>query len=187
MGEGGIKMKLKRLTAILLTCAVLFACIFFVSGCKITSANQQARGEFFTLSEAYENGEITRQDLLSIAYYANGGMIIGENIEQYPADFVPTPKEPAVLDKKTENMIKTAYIKKIEVENSTPEEDKIINDYDYELSVDYYGKYGEYYAIRIAIDDDGEYPDHVVWVTVDGVGYWYNPYGGYIYMFKNKS
>ena len=48
-----MKLKLKTLTAILLTCITLFACVFAVSGCKLTLSKTRERdwSEYFDLSD----------------------------------------------------------------------------------------------------------------------------------------
>ncbi|MBP5308888.1 MAG: hypothetical protein J6Z34_07120, partial [Clostridia bacterium] len=72
---------------------ILCLVLFIPAGCG------KYEGEFYPLNEVYENGEISRQDLLSIIYHYHGE-IIEKNKEQYPEDFFPTPKDPEELDKK---------------------------------------------------------------------------------------
>ena len=166
---------MKRIITFLLTSVMLFACVFGLCGCKTSSAKDAMTGEFFELKDIYESGEITRQDLLSIAYYSNHG-IPNENKEQYPEDFEPTPKNPVELDKKAEKTIAKNYMFEIGC------------DFEYECVINYYGKYGEYYAVKVMIEiPDAAYPDEIYWVEIDGVGYYCSPYTRYIIMYKNNS
>ena len=65
---------------------------------------QKLQGRFYTLKEAYNGGLISKADLMSIAYYHNGGRQYNEEI--MGEDFVPAPKTPEKLSPATENAIK---------------------------------------------------------------------------------
>ena len=122
-------------------------------------------GEFYDLNEVYENGEITRQNLLSIIYYINGG-IIEENKEQYPEDFVPISKEPEELDESTVQEIGNAYKNQLKKENK-----KLYADV--RTEVKYYGTYKDYICVGIRIEIPGVSFGTVDWkITVDGISYW---------------
>ena len=112
---------------------------------------------FYYLKELYESGEITRQDLLTIAYYANDG-ISAQNAEQYPEDFVPTPKDPETLDENEIAAIENALSELLSEENGGEIEAEFYA---------YHGKYGEYLAVSLK-DDRSAW----LWITdyvVDGV------------------
>ncbi len=68
---------------------------------------QKLQGRFYTLKEAYNGGLISKADLMSIAYYHNGGRQYNEEI--MGEDFVPAPKTPEKLSPATENAIKLTY------------------------------------------------------------------------------
>ena len=156
---------MKKLTTMFLAC-VLSLALFIPAGCG------RYVGEFYDLNEVYENGEISRQDLLSIIYHYHGN-IIEENKEQYPEDFVPTPKDPEELDKKTEDIIAKAYKNKRGYKNK------------WKHSVFYYGTYGDYIAVVVQVQvPNVDYIEQIIYVTIDGVCYWTTPYSGYIYMYK---
>ncbi|MDE6075037.1 MAG: hypothetical protein K2G26_01215, partial [Clostridia bacterium] len=59
------------------------------------SPDSYISGEFYTLQEAYDNGYLTLEDLLSIAYYHNGG--ITGNEELISLDFTPKQKNPECI------------------------------------------------------------------------------------------
>ena len=62
-----MKLTLKRILTSVLAGVMLLGAIFMTSGCK----EKKPQGEIFRLTTAYNNGYITRNDLLSIAYYNN--------------------------------------------------------------------------------------------------------------------
>ena len=59
---------------------------------------------FYTLQEAYETGYLTREDIMSIAYYHNGGRVYNEGIMS--EGYTPIPKTPQELSEDTVNKIK---------------------------------------------------------------------------------
>lgn len=89
-------------------------------------------GKFYTLEEAYNLNLITKDDLKSIAYYFN-------KVESN--DFVPKPKNPESIDKKTERLIKKTYLRDILEEPGL----SIKGVHIYE----YYGTYNGCIALRI--------------------------------------
>ncbi|MBP5308348.1 MAG: hypothetical protein J6Z34_04340 [Clostridia bacterium] len=153
---------MKKFTTLFLV-FILALALFLPMGCE----NYEKK--FYTLDEVYENGEITRQNLLSIIYYINGG-IIEENKEQYPEDFVPTPKDPEELDENTERAIENAYNNQLKKENKKLYADVIIEE------VRYYGTYNDYICVGIRIEIPGvSFGDVVFQETIDGVSYWRTP------------
>ena len=62
------------------------------TGCGI------AKGSFYSLQAAYENGWLTQEDLKTLAYYWNG--------ESDDENFTPKPKTPETLDAKTEKAMR---------------------------------------------------------------------------------
>lgn len=128
----------------------------------------EEHGDFYSLGEVYESGEITRQDLLSMIYYYYG-YIIRENKEQYPEDFAPTPKYPAELDDETKREIENAYQNKFKKENEKLYSDVI-------AEAEYFGTYNDYICVEINIIIPGVGVGEVVWkINVDGVSYWEAP------------
>ena len=72
---------------------------------KLTEETKSV-GSIYTVQEAYDNGWLTQEDLLSIAYYHNGGRFHNEEIMS--EGYLPAPKIPEVLSGITESKIKRA-------------------------------------------------------------------------------
>ena len=123
-------------------------------------------GTFYSLTEAYEEGLITYEDLLSIAYYKNGGTRRNETL--MGEDYEPIPKEP--LDEEVEWRIKETVAEKWrkkgkeelkskgkELKEGDPLDEILLSVYKAELnaSVDdvtirgYYGTYGDCIAVMM--------------------------------------
>lgn len=77
-------------------CAVMAIVLFC---CGVAGCAPRSEGIFYTLEEAYEVGWLTRDDLMSIAYYHNGGKQYNESI--MGEDYTPKPKEPQELSEST--------------------------------------------------------------------------------------
>ena len=98
-------------------------------------------GEFYFLEDAYDNGWLTQEDIMSIAYYHNRGRWYNEDI--MPENYAPQPKMPEVLSDKTQLKIKSVSAKALrEFQNiKNAEADDII-------ITEYYGTYGDCVAVR---------------------------------------
>lgn len=114
-------------------CLVLLLCSAGIfSGCAVG-------GKLYTMKEAYEYGTISREALMSIAYYHNGGREYNEAI--MGEDYRPIEKDPAQLSEREENDIKAVFAQ-AETENNKGE---VTRAEDIEL-VCYYGVYDGCYA-----------------------------------------
>ena len=130
-------------------------------------------GTFYFLTEAYELGLITQEDLLSIAYYCNGGT--KNNEELMGEDYEPIPKEPLELSQATTKRICRAIADKKEKE-SLHNAKYTGNDF---RIYGYYGKYGNGYAIWYDYYSDDPDLSEVTgftstWREVCGVMIFYN-------------
>ena len=107
---------------------------------SLQSEEKESTGSFYTLQEAYDNGWLTQDDIMSIAYYHNGGRAYNEEIMS--ETYQPAPKMPEVLSEETELKIKITvaegYRQKYKEKDATPEEITI---------KEYYGTYGDCVAI----------------------------------------
>ena len=70
---------MKKVITYFLISALTLCMLSAFSGCNKKTNEDEADedevyGELYTLQEAYDNGYISRQDLLSIAYYNNSGI-----------------------------------------------------------------------------------------------------------------
>lgn len=61
---------MKRLKLLI---GMLLAACLFVAGMFAGCAQEEPEGEFHSVREAYESGLLTKEDVMSIAYYHNGG------------------------------------------------------------------------------------------------------------------
>ena len=73
-----------------------------------SSVVEEELGKFYSLQEAYDNGWLTREELLSIAYYYHGRY---GNEEIMDENYVPLPKTPETLDEEMDLEIRQAYAK----------------------------------------------------------------------------
>ncbi len=126
-----------RIAGILLGGALLFAVSFGLAGCR-QEEPEGITGSFYRLQNAYDEGLLTQNDLLSIAYYRNGGRTYNENVMS--VDFIPIPKNPEVLDEKIDRAICLTFLEK---------RGKGEEDLDKVLVLGYYGCYGEGIAVMV--------------------------------------
>ena len=96
---------MKKLLSVLLALISATCIAFAFGGC---GKGDIEAGTFYTVTEAYENGWLTREEVMSIAYYHNGGNRYNEDIMD--ENYTPLPKTPKVLSKKTENSIKQTHL-----------------------------------------------------------------------------
>ena len=143
---------MKKTVKTFLCCILLFILCLPLGGCvKSTIVNEKKemewetpvkQGEFYTLEQAYDAKLVSKEDLLSIAYYYQGRKwneeIIAEN-------FSPKVKEPDVLDEKTIDAIKETVVAILCEEVETMDFKKGYVNY-----LAYYGTYNDAVAIRIA-------------------------------------
>lgn len=134
-----------------------------VAGCNKTTST----GALYTVKEAYENGWLTKDDLMSIAYYHNNGRWHNEEIMD--ETYEPIPKTPEVLSKKTESKIKNAAA--AEYREKYDDEEAVAKGF---TITEYDGTYGDCVAIMMRDVYSGE--AGIVWTdTVAGVNF---SYGG---------
>ena len=115
-----------------------------------SSVVEEELGKFYSLQEAYDNGWLTREELLSIAYYYYeekfprlGGRYGNEEIMD--ENYTPLPKTPETLDEEMDLEIRKAYVK-----GNIYRVDTV------EIEV-YCGTYGE--CIAVFMHGEGGYPD----------------------------
>ena len=141
-----------------------------------TDGAKSEKGVFYTVTEAYENGYLNYQQLMSIAYHRNGGTEGNEAI--MGGNYKLLPINPVELSTATENAIKQTYIdtflKKYEEANIA------------EIHIEnYYGTYKGCVAVIMTSDYFG-YTAAVWTETVDNVNIVYN-YGNRIYIWVPES
>lgn len=107
-------------------------------------------GKFLYLDEAYENGYLTQEDLIFIAYIYNHGRDGNEAI--ISEDYTPNHKDPRELSNKTVNRIKQTYLSNVIGDKTVS--DKYINLFAY------YGTYNG--AVVIGITDNYNCYDKII-------------------------
>ena len=111
----------------------------------IASCTPYAEGTFYTMEEAYENGWLTQEDILSIAYYYNQGT--DGNEELMGENYAPKPMVPETLDEERVNQIKRTYLNEV---IAMPE-----GTFEHVIIRAYYGTYHENIVIHITDDYHG--------------------------------
>ena len=101
----------------------------------------QSSGEFVSLLDAYAEGGVTREDLLSMTYYSAGKR--HNKDEVFGEDYQPIPRVPATLDEPTRRAIIMDYYLSVSSNprdwNTTPDDIVLL----------YFGTYGEYTAVHV--------------------------------------
>jgi len=103
-------------------------------------SGELSEGPFYSLQTAYDNGWLTQEDLMSIAYYNNGGREYNEEI--MPEDYAPQAKTPEILDEPTNLAIKQS------VWEESFKEDNPHNITTNDIGVSYYGIYKNCVAVK---------------------------------------
>ncbi|HIZ24835.1 MAG TPA: hypothetical protein H9812_05140 [Candidatus Gallimonas intestinigallinarum] len=134
----------KKWLAFVAACMSLVATVL-VAGCTQEQQYAASVGNFYSLEEAYENGWLTRDDILSIAYYYNQGAegneaLMGES-------YAPEPTAPEMLDEERANQIKRTYLNDV---IAMPE-----GTFEHVIIRAYYGTYHENIVIHITDDYHG--------------------------------
>lgn len=156
-------------------CKKLLACVTavlslvataLVAGCASGQQYAESVGSFYSLEDAYKNGRLTQDDLLSIAYYYNQGTkgneaLMGEN-------YAPNPMVPATLDEERANQIKRTYLNEV---IGMPE-----GTFEHIVIRAYYGTYGG--SVVMNITDDYHGYDYVFEPEYEIGGVWFYEYVG---------
>ena len=134
---------MKKTKVLFIAFAMFLSLSLILLGCDnaTEAVYEEPEYEFYSLQELYHSGEISRQDLLTIAYYNNYGTT-EKNEDKYPEDFVPTPKDP--------DSIEDSVIKKIDTDYTAKAREKLTeNREDFFFSLrTYIGKYGDYIVFK---------------------------------------
>ncbi len=151
---------MKKLLSVLLVITLFLSMCVLSSGCGI--CGEKAPLGFSDLKRARDIGILTQEDLLSIAYYHNGGREGHETI--MPEDYQPKDKNPGTLSEDLENVIKLEYLTQIRQPTGTTIEDIQI--------YAYYGAYNGCPAVLVGYNNEENQADACV-ETVDNVNFNY--------------
>ena len=125
-------MKRVKILAVILALAAL--CMGMVSGCDNgKDGSEIGEGSFYTLQEAYDAGYLTKEEIMSIAYYHNGGRVYNEDIMS--EDYTPIPKVPQALSENVSYKIRetvASELRRSNIKNAKADGVNIIH---------YYGTY----------------------------------------------
>lgn len=147
---------MKKLLSFLLVPVCLLLCAV---GCGKNDEKTE-EGNFYTVTEAYEKGYLTREQVMSIAYYHNGGR--SQNEEIMSEDYQPLPQTPKKPSEETDKFIKNSFYNSEywnQYSDSCTKED---------IFYTYYGTYDK--AIVLKIGAGIEAVGDVVWEeNVDGI------------------
>ena len=145
---------------------VLLVAAVVVAGCGPEQQYAASVGNFYSLEEAYENGWLTQEDILSIAYYYNQGT--DGNEELMGENYAPNPMVPETLDEARVNQIKRTYLNEV---IAMPE-----GSFEHVFIPAYYGTYHENIVIHITDDYHGY--DYVFEPEHEIGGVWFYDYVG---------
>lgn len=133
---------------------LLFSCLFI--GCGSTN------GTFYTLNEAYEDGLITRENVMNIAALRTGSVMTILNTDQPPWEFEEVDFTAVEPDAPLDNALKKQIVKDFKASKK----DKLA---DCEIFA-YYGTYGDYIALEISFSYvDIAVPDVMRELSVDNI------------------
>ena len=146
--------------------SIWMAVCLLVLPAVLAGCGPKTYGTFYTLQEAYDNGYLTREDLMSIAYYKNGGRRYNESI--MPEDYAPIPKNPEELSESTSLRICSTAAADWNAEY--PDDDATAEDFWIDH---YYGTYGN--CVAVMMRDNLSETTGVVWIgIVADVSFSYN-------------
>lgn len=150
---------MKKLLSLLLVPVCLLLCAV---GCGKNDEKTE-EGNFYTVTEAYEKGYLTREQVMSIAYYHNGGR--SHNEEIMSEDYQPLLKTPEKLSEVTDKAIRKNYLEIY----LTQEEEATLSDVKLE---EYNGTYNDCVAVMIEATYIG-YPQSTHTEKIDGINIYY--------------
>ena len=152
---------MKKVISILFLFVLVISIAFAFTGC-----GKEETGTFYTVTEAYEQGYLTREDVMSIAYYNNGG--IEHNEEAMDGYFKPLPISPEELSVKTEKAIKQTHFNLHWKDRDLDELEKLIGG-KLEITIEkYYGTYKGCVAVMVT-DTYSGYAGEVWYEEVDKI------------------
>lgn len=133
---------------------LLFSCLFI--GCGSTN------GTFYTLNEAYEDGLITRENVMNIAALRTGSVKTILNTDKTPWEFEEVDFTAVEPDAPLDNALKKQIVKDFKASKK----DEIA---ECEIFA-YYGTYDDYIAVEISYSYvDIAFPDVMRELSVDNI------------------
>jgi len=137
-------MKKIKLIGLLVLVGVMIMPVLFFAGCGNSEdrcADVVSYGNFYTLQMAYDKGLITFEDLLDIAYFHGGGVILNGEVFNH----TPRPKLPEELSTEMNRKIRQSHLARL---CGWGELSAGIDN----ISLDYYGTFND--AVALMVHDD---------------------------------
>ncbi len=134
---------MKKLLSFLLVPVCLLFC---AAGCG-KNDEKTKEGNFFTVTEAYEKSYLTREQVMSIAYYHNGGR--SQNEEIMSEDYQPLLKTPEKLSEVTEVSLRQTYIDHRWKEEDLKANEELAGEKLQVTIFEYNGTYGDCIAVMM--------------------------------------
>lgn len=146
-------MKKLKILAVVLALGVL--CMGVLSGCDNGKDGlETGEGTFYTLQKAYDEGYLTKEEIMSIAYYHNGGRVYNEEIMS--EKYTPIPKVPKELSENVSYKIRetvASELRRSNIKNAKADGVNIVH---------YYGTYDGAVAVIVTHSYLGDSPAVVV-------------------------
>lgn len=157
---------MKKFVALVFAC-IMAACLF--GGCA--EQQPEAVGDFMTLRAAYDDGLITRDDIMELRYHAEGAVYELPEGQTEPdswvrVDYTPREEQLAPLDVQTAQDIKSSYYA-LHPERFLSEGQTYGTEI---LDLKYYGQVNGYYMITL---------EAAIWPVGDGM--WTENYDGIVW------
>ena len=156
---------MKKISCFLIALVIGIMVAFGAVACAPTSAPFPEKPGFYNLYEAYTNGWLTKDDLMSIAYYHNGRR---GNEGIMPENYTPKPKTPEVLSDEMHLAIRQTFWDERFIESNPY--NITVNDI---LIMEYYGCYNRCVAVMIEWDDD-THSHIIIKDNIGGINFYYN-------------
>ena len=159
--------KLKHVSIFILVGILLFS-LFFPACGKDNQSGNEGEGTLYTLAQAYEEGLITREHLLNIAYYQGSAEYNQDEINE---NFTPLPKGEltANVSLQLRSAIADMHRSYKGYENVTAEGFSVTEEF-------YYGCYNGYHAFFFEdVSGISNYPDwiHNYQEEIDGIVFYF--------------
>ena len=131
-----------------------------------SSGEKSGLGTFHSLQDAYDNGWLNQEQLLSIAYHSGNR---DSNEELMGENYTPIPKTPETLDAETDLEIKQAYLYIMKTDRAEYKDLTLDN-----VIMSYYGTYDECIVLRLYLYIPGTGTlQGGPYVEIGGVSFWW--------------
>ena len=138
---------MKKIFSVLIALISTICIAFSFGGCE-----KKEEKKFYTVTEAYEEGLLTREQIMSIAYYHHEGTFSNEEI--MGEDYTPLPLTPEELPAETVKALLQDHI-----DEDYPGTQYTVSDFKIDS---YYGTYNGCVAVMIGFVEGGFYASFTI-------------------------